>query len=169
MNKAAVCPTFPQPVFVAEAKEEFNAFSEAEADLEFFDAVIPDLCGTLRGKRFPIGEAQRLLAHGMPFSRSIYRLDARGDITDALGQGFSDGDPDGTAWPLRGTLSRVWAKGPPRAQMLMSLRDKNGEPDPGEPRAVLERVLERFTEIGCKIACNIDPLRGAFRVQFRPL
>ena len=59
----------------------------------------------------------------MPFPHLIFPMDARGDITDALGSGFSDGDPDGTAWPLADT-SRVWANGPPRTRMLMTLRDK---------------------------------------------
>lgn len=104
MNKPVAYPAFPRAFFVTEAETEFDAFFEAETDLEFLDAVIPDLCGSLRGKRFPIAEAPRLFAHGMHFPHSIYRMDARGDITDALGRGFSDGDPDGTAWPLPGTL-----------------------------------------------------------------
>ena len=39
----------------------------------------------------------------------------------------------------------------------------------------VEEVLARrgievsYETIRCKFACNIDPLRGAFRVQFRPL
>jgi glutamine synthetase len=176
MNRPAADPVFARPGFVAEAETEFDAFFEAETDLEFLDAVIPDLCGNLRGKRFPIAEAPRLFAHGMPIPRSIHLMDVRGDMTDALGRGVSDGDPDGTAWPLPGTLSRVWAKGPPRAQMLMSLRDGNAAPDPGDPRAALERVLERFAEIGLvpvaalELEFNLlDPVRGEHRAPQPPL
>src|SRR6202043_1772693 len=147
MNRPADDPYFPRPAFDDKAEAEFDAFFEAETDLEFFDAVIPDLCGNPRGKRFPIAEAPRLFAHGMPIPHSIYLMDARGDMTDALGRGVSDGDPDATAWPLPGTLSHVWAKGPRRAQMFMTVRDKKGVSDPGEPRAALERVLARFAEI----------------------
>jgi glutamine synthetase len=152
---------------VAEAEAQFHAFVETENDLEFLDAVIPDLCGTLRGKRFPIAEANGLFVQGMPIPRSIYLMDARGDMTNALGRGVSDGDPDSTAWPLQGTLSRVWAKGRPRAQILMTLRDKKGLPDPGEPRAALERVLERFAEMSLVPVAALelefyllDPSRG---------
>jgi glutamine synthetase len=177
MNKPAAAPDFPRPAFVTEAEAEFDAFFETETDLEFLDAVIPDLCGTPRGKRFPITEAQRLFAHGMPIPRSIYLMDARGDMTDAFGRGFSDGDPDGTSWPLPGTLSRVWTKsGPPRAQMLMTLRDKTGAADPAEPRAALERVLERFAEIDLIPVTAlelefylIDPARGEHRSPQPPL
>jgi len=164
-----------RPAFVAEAEAEFDAFFEAETDLEFLDAVIPDLCGNLRGKRFPIAEAPRLFAAGMPIPRSIHLMDVRGDMTDALGRGVSDGDPDGAAWPLPGTLSRVWAKGPPRAQMLMSLRDRYGATDPGDPRAALERVLERFADDGLVLVAAlelefylIDPVRGAHRAPQPP-
>jgi glutamine synthetase len=162
---------------VAEAEAEFDAFFEAETDLEFLDAVIPDLCGAPRGKRFPIAEAPRLFAHGMPIPHSIYLMDARGDMTDTFGRGFSDGDPDGTAWPIPGTLSRVWSKSaPPRAQMLMTLRDKAGTADPAEPRAALERVLERFSEIELVPVSAlelefylIDSARGEHRAPQPPL
>ncbi|MGH6878635.1 MAG: glutamine synthetase family protein [Rhizomicrobium sp.] len=176
MNKPADKTAFPCPAFVDAAATEFDAFFEAETDLEFLDAVIPDLCGTLRGKRFPIAEAPRLFAHGMPIPQSIYLMDARGDMTNAFGRGFSDGDPDGTAWPLPGTLSRVWAKGAPRAQMLMSVCDETGAPDPGEPRAALERVLERYTDAGLVPVAAlelefylIDPARIEHRAPQPPL
>ena len=177
MNKPTKASGMPRPAFVANAEAEFDAFFEAETDLEFLDAVIPDLCGTLRGKRFPIAEAPRLFAHGMPIPHSIYLMDARGDMTNTFGRGFSDGDPDGTAWPLPGTFSRVWTRsGPPRAQMLMTLHDEKGEPDPVEPRSVLERVLERYTEIDLTPVAAlelefylIDPARGEHRAPQPPL
>jgi glutamine synthetase len=94
-----------------------------------------------------VAEVARLFDSGMQIPRSIYLMDAHGEMTNALDRGFSDGDPDGTAWPIPGTLSRVWGDGAPRAQMLMSLRDEDGASDPAEPRAAVERVLERFHEM----------------------
>lgn len=176
MNKPAATPVFPRPAFVADAEAEFDSFFEAETDLEYLDAVIPDLCGTLRGKRFPIAEAPRLFVHGMPIPHSVYLMDAHGEMTNALGRGFSDGDPDGAAWPLPGTLSRVWAAGPARAQVLMSLCDEGGLPDAAEPRAALERVLERFAEVGLVPVAAlelefylIDPARGEYHAPQPPL
>jgi glutamine synthetase len=145
MNKPAAAPALLRPAFVAQAETDFGNFFKS--DIEFIDAVLPDLCGTLRGKRFPIAEAEHLFEHGMPIPHSLYLMDAHGEMTNAFGRGFSDGDPDGTAWPLPGTLSRVWSKGPPRLQMLMTLRDRNGTPDPGEPRAALGRVLEHYAAL----------------------
>ena len=56
-------------------------------------------------------------------------LDARGEMTNPRGYGFGDGDPDGTAWPIPGTISPVWGASPPRAQMLMAVADVSGQPD----------------------------------------
>jgi glutamine synthetase len=147
MNKPESASAFARPAFVAEAEAEYASFATAAGDLEFVDAVVVDICGTLRGKRFPVAEVSTLFTHGMPLPHSVYLMDAHGEMTNALGRGFSDGDPDGTAWPVPGTLSRVWGGGPFRAQMLMSLRDESGAPDPAEPREVLARIVERFADL----------------------
>jgi glutamine synthetase len=147
MNEITRTPGFAPPAFVARAKKEFDAFRKAHPDLQIVDAVLADICGVLRGKRFPVGEVSRIFESGMQIPPSIYLMDAHGEMTNPFGRGFGDGDPDGTAWPIPGTLSRVWSEGPPRAQMLMTLRDENGAPDPAEPRAAVERVLEHFHEM----------------------
>lgn len=175
MNKPETIAAFPRPDFVADAEAGFAAFRAAGHEVEFLDAVIPDICGALRGKRFPIAEASRLFEHGMPIPHSVYLMDAHGEMTNALGRGFSDGDPDGAAWPLPRTLSRVWASGPPRAQILMTVRDEKGAVDPGEPRAALERVLDRFAELRLTPVAAlelefylIDPERGEYRAPQPP-
>lgn len=150
MNKPTPAPSFSRPAFAAAARAEFDALREARPDIEYVDAVLADICGTLRGKRLPIAEAGKLFESGMQIPHSIYLMDAHGEMTNPLGRGYGDGDPDGTAWPIPGTVMPVWDEGPesvkPRAQMLMTLRDEMGTPDPAEPRAALERVAERFAE-----------------------
>ena len=148
MNKVTRTPSFARPASVAKAHQEFAAFLKAHPGVEVVDAVLADICGVLRGKRFPVGEVARLFESGMQIPHSIYLMDAHGEMTNPLGRGFGDGDPDGTAWPIPGTISRVWSEGPARAQMLMTLRDENGTADPAEPRAAVERVVERFQEMG---------------------
>jgi len=145
MNKQAPPPNFLRPAFAAEAKAEFDTLLRARPDVKFIDAVLADIGGALRGKRLPIGEAARLFESGMQIPHSIYLMDSRGEMMNPFGRGVGDGDPDGTAWPIPGTITPVW--GEPRAQMLMTLRDNTGAPDPAEPRAALERVLERFAEL----------------------
>src|SRR6185312_15034901 len=147
MNQHTSVPEHAPPAFVEKAKAEFEALCKARPDIEYVDAVLADLGGVLRGKRMPVAEAGRLFTTGMQIPYTIYQMDANGEMTNPFGKGFGDGDPDGTAWPIPGTLSPVWAPGAPRAQILMTLRDEKGVPTIGEPRAVLERVLEHFKKL----------------------
>src|SRR3984957_6350744 len=144
MNKPAGMPAFARPAFVDVAKQEFDALIGAHKNIEFVDAVLPDVLGILRGKRIPASDAARLFESGMQLPLSLYLMDAHGEMTNPFGRGFGDGDPDGTAWPIPGTTSLVWGEGPRRAQMLMTLRDGQGLVEASEPRAALERVAARF-------------------------
>ena len=144
MNKPVANPDSARPAFVAVAKKEFEAFLRAHPDLAYLDAVLPDVLGILRGKRLSIADAARIYEGGMQIPRSLYLMDAHGEMVNPFGRGFGDGDPDGTAWPIPGTLSLVWGEGGKRAQVLMTLRDEHGRAETSEPRAALERVVERF-------------------------
>ncbi len=144
MNKIAAPPGFAPPAFVLQAQREFEALVGKNPRIQSVDAVLVDINGILRGKRIPIGDARRLFESGMQIPRSVYLMDPRGEMTNPFGRGFGDGDPDGTAWPIPGTVGLVSGDG--RAQMIMSLRDDIGNVDPAESRAALERVLERFSE-----------------------
>lgn len=176
MNKVSPIEGFAAPAFVTKARAEFDALRKAHPDLQYIDAVLADVIGVLRGKRMPVAEAAKLFECGMQIPHSIYLMDANGEMTNPLGRGYGDGDPDGTAWPIPGTLSRVWGEGPPRGQMLMTLRDANGIADPAEPRAALERVVERFAALKLKPVCAlelefylIDPKRGHGGAPLPPL
>jgi len=146
MNKATPVPAFARPQFVDAARAQFDAAVAAHPDLECVDAVVVDISGTMRGKRLPLAEAARLFDTGMQLPRSVYLMDVKGEMVNPFGRGFGDGDPDGTAWPVPGTLSRVWGEGPKRLQLLATMRNEDGAPTGGEPRAALERVLERFAD-----------------------
>jgi glutamine synthetase len=147
MNKAAPIPSFARPAFVDAARADFARLVAAHPDLECVDALIVDISGAMRGKRLPLAGAARLFETGMQLPRSVYLMDVKGEMVNPFGRGFGDGDPDGTAWPVPGTLSRVWGEGPPRLQMLTTMRGEDGVPTAGEPRAALEHVLARFGEL----------------------
>jgi glutamine synthetase len=148
MNQHAAVPVHAPPTFVEKARAEFEALKREHPELTHVDAVLADLGGVLRGKRMPLAEGERLFVNGMQIPHTIYLMDAHGEMTNPFGRGFGDGDPDGTAWPIPGTLTPVWGAGPQRGQLLMTLRDDKGIATPGEPRAALERVLEEFKKLG---------------------
>lgn len=146
MNRIANPPGFARPAFVLEAERAFNDLVAAHPNVASIDAALVDVNGIMRGKRLPIGEAARLFESGMQIPHSVYLMDPRGEMTNPFGRGIGDGDPDGTAWPIAKSVRLAWAGAEPRAQMLMTLRDDAGIADPAEPRAALERVIERFRD-----------------------
>lgn len=129
------------------ARQELEAVLVANPAIQFVDAAIADIAGTLRGKRVAVADAPKLFEHGMQIPLSLHLMDVRGEMMNPGGRGYSDGDPDGTAWPIAGTVTEVWGADPPRAQMLMSLCDVSGAALFYDPRAILERVLQRFSEL----------------------
>jgi len=147
MNQASPVTTFAPPAFVARARAEFDAALAAHPGVECVDALIVDISGTIRGKRLPVADAGRLFETGMQLPRSVYLMDVKGEMVNPFGRGFGDGDPDGTAWPVPGSVARVWGEGPARLQLLTTMRNGDGAPTAGEPRAALERVLGRFAEL----------------------
>jgi len=133
---------------VAAALVEFDKLLKDNRKISFTDAVMADICGVLRGKRMPVSEAGKLFESGMQIPLSIYLMDAKGEMANPFGRGFGDGDPDGTAWPVPGTATRVWGSEPERAQIFMAFRDSAGGSFAGDPRAVVARVAKRFDALG---------------------
>ena len=76
-------------------------------------------------------------------------VDVRGNTADPMGHGFSDGDPDAMARPLKGTLTTVpWSEGK-HSQVLCELTNAtDGSPFWHDPRRVLGKVVDRFAETG---------------------
>ncbi|HVU19951.1 MAG TPA: glutamine synthetase family protein [Rhizomicrobium sp.] len=147
---------FLRPAFVDEARAQLDALLRAQPDIEFIDALLADICGVLRGKRFPKGSTAHIFDDGMQIPQSIYLMDASGEMVNPFGHGIGDGDPDGTAWPIPDTIAPVWGEGPKRAQVLMTLRDSRGVAHPAEPRAALERVVARFEELRLRPVCALE-------------
>lgn len=127
---------------------DWKAFLAEKGPVDYLDAVFVDICGTIRGKRFPVSEAEKVFTSGIQMPRSLYFLDVTGVNEDIHGMGFSDGDPDSLSWPVKGTLQLVpWAD-QPHAQVFMTMFEEDGAPCELEPRNVLKRVLARFQEKG---------------------
>ena len=126
-----------------------EALRAAYPSSRHFDALFVDQCGRIRGKRYPIADMAKVLEGGLQIPETIYLLDVTGAMSDPCGRGFEDGDPDGHAYALAGSLApALWAE-PMRAQALMTMT-RNGRPSLVEPRNILRGVLERFRPLGLK-------------------
>jgi glutamine synthetase len=128
--------------------DEVQTFLAAHPDVRFIDAIFIDLCGILRGKRYPRGDLEKIFKDGFPIPYTTYLLDATGENMDPCGRGFDDGDPDGIAVPVPGTLVPVPWSDKPAGQVLMTLNDEDGSPSPIDPRNQAAAAVERFKETG---------------------
>lgn len=125
--------------------DDLAAFRAAHPEIDTLDVVVIDLCGNAIGKRLPMVQAEGLIAGGTPICAAMQLVDVMGNTADPMGHGFSDGDPDGMARPLAGSLQTVPWSGGRRAQVLCEMTDtETGDPFWYEPRRVLAAVGSRF-------------------------
>lgn len=137
---------------------EFNAFLAENGEIDYLDTVFVDMCGTVRGKRFPSEEAEKVFADGVQMPQSLYFFDVTGVNEDILGMGFSDGDPDLQSHPVSGSIVPVpWAS-MKQAQVLMTMENDDGTPLMLEPRNVLAGVVGKLADIGLRpiAACEFE-------------
>jgi glutamine synthetase len=148
---------------------EWHEFFAANPDIEAVDAFVIDSCGNTAGKRLPASDADKLYADGVQFSASCFVADCRGLGHDAGGLGKSDGDPDGVARPMPGTLCRAPWTATPTAQVVCHMVDFNEGKDLWfDPRVILGNVVAQCRDAGLRpvVACElefylIDPRRAA--------
>ena len=119
----------------------------------FVDAFVFDINGQARGKRIPATAWPSAQRDGIGFSASALVLDARGNSQGPLGIGTSDGDPDATAWPVRGTLKPVPWSTHGVAQTLLSMPEAWFD-----PRAILQNVVGRCRADGLHpvVSCELE-------------
>lgn len=137
---------------------EVELFLQRYPDTRFIDAVLIDMCGIARGKRVPASTLPMLFAQGLSVTASLYALDATGDQLDIMGRGFSDGDPDGTAIPVPGTLAPMPWAGPEHGQVLLHLEEPQGSAAMIDPRNILAAVVAAFSARGLTpvVACELE-------------
>ncbi len=129
---------------------ELAAFLQAHPNIDHVDACLIDLCGIIRGKRYPRADLEKLFRSGLQFPYSTYYLDVTGHCADPCGRGISDGDPDGVCLPVPGTLVPTPWVSERAAQVLVTMSDGDGAPASAEPRNVAAGVCRRFTELGLR-------------------
>lgn len=128
--------------------DELAAFLADHPEVRNFELLLPDINGIFRGVRAPRNEIGSLYASGALMSASTMLLDSRGTLPEGLEIGLDDGDPDYPCVPVPGTLARVpWARRP-AAQCLVQMHERPGVPYYYDSRAVLQRVLARYRELG---------------------
>jgi glutamine synthetase len=146
--------TLPTPV-----REEWPAFLAQHPRLTGLDAFVIDINGNALGKRVAIEDAHKVFSEGVQFSSCALFADARGLGHNVLGMGGSDGDPDGTAWPIPGTVCLAPWTGAPIAQVVCSMRELETRKEFWfDPRVILADVVAQCRAAGLHpvVACELE-------------
>ena len=111
-------------------------------------AAVCDLNGTLRGKRIPVDQLQKVLDGGMRMPLSALGVDVWGEDIENSELVFETGDADGICESTgRGVLPIYWTP-TPSALVPLWLKEESGAPFMGDPRRALADVVRRFAEKG---------------------
>jgi glutamine synthetase len=125
-----------------------QAFLAARPAVKVVDLLLPDLSGIPRGKRVDIADLASVYDKGMYLPGSMFALDVMGGTIQATGLGFDDGDADRPCVPVPGSLYASPWMGPNVAQLQVQMLDHDFQPFFGDPRHVLDTVLERYAARG---------------------
>ena len=155
---------------------EAEAFFAANPQIRFVETMFTTLSGVSRGKRIRRVELAKVYEHGAFVPESIAAVDILGADCEESGLVWETGDADAIMSPVSGSLLPAPWLGPDVAQLTCSLTKLNGECSPFDPRAVLQRVLDRFAADGLApmVACElefylVERRRGKTRLRRSPL
>ena len=114
-------------------------------DITMVEALITDCNGVARGKWLPVQKLDAIEKQGLKLPKSALGLDVWGRDIPALAH--ANGDIDGYCHLVEGSLRPLLTeRGVDQAQVLLSMFDKDGNPYMGDPRQVLQALVNRFTE-----------------------
>ena len=138
---------------------EANDFLKKHPEVQFVDLLIADMNGVVRGKRIERASLHKVYQRGINLPASLFALDINGSTVESTGLGLDIGDSDRVCYPIPNTLSNEpWQKRP-TAQLLMTMHEMEGEAFFADPRAVLQKVVDKFSALGLTIC-------AAFELEF---
>ncbi|MGH6885685.1 MAG: glutamine synthetase family protein, partial [Geminicoccales bacterium] len=133
-----------------------EAFLAARPAVRVVDLLLPDLCGVLRGKRIDRSDLAGIYQRGMFLPGSMFALDVLGGTIQSTGLGFDEGDADRACVPVPNSLYPAPWMGPSVAQLQVQMLDHDGGPFYGDPRHLLDFVLERYAPRGWKPVVAVE-------------
>ncbi len=117
-------------------------------EIQSIFACVCDLNGTLRGKRIPASQAEKVAKGGIRMPLSVVGVDVWGEDIENSKLVFETGDSDGLCdFTGRGLVPISWLNRPTALAMLW-MRQEDGTPFDGDPRRSLGRIFDRFKAQG---------------------
>lgn len=131
---------------MASKQDQLAAFLDAHPEIEVFEVMLPDIAGGLRGKWVTRDKIHKVLDGGLKLPLSALAFDIWGRDVEAWV--FDSGDGDGLCEADIRTIAPVPWLNRPTGQILMSLRELDGEPCAFDSRFILKRLMARFADLG---------------------
>ena len=124
-------------------------------DITMVEALITDCNGIARGKWLPVKKLAGIEEQGLKLPKSALGLDVWGrDIPELA---HANGDIDGYCHLVEGSLRPLLTeRGVDQAQVILTMSDKDGSAFMGDPRQVLKRLVDRFTEKSLKPCMAVE-------------
>lgn len=141
----------PSPALI-EASEQFL---DQHPDLKWIEGFTFDINGIPRGKWLPADSARKLLDGGLQMPRSAVSLDIWGRDIENSPLVFASGDSDGVCQPVAPICLAPWHR-EQTAQLQMQLFEADGSVLYADPRAQLQKVVERLGRLGYKAVCATE-------------
>lgn len=121
---------------------EVADYLERYPQTKHIDVCLNDINGIMRGKRLSV-DSMLSLEKGCYFPLSVYSMDQKGKVAASR-----DDEPDRLCMPVAGSLRPSSHDPLHTAQLLLTMKDSDGQPCPLEPRVILQNVLARFHQHG---------------------
>lgn len=121
---------------------EVADYLERYPQTKHIDVCLNDINGIMRGKRLSV-DSMLSLEKGCYFPLSVYSMDQKGKVAASR-----DDEPDRLCMPVAGSLRPSSHDPLHTAQILLTMKDSDGQPCPLEPRVILQNVLARFHQHG---------------------
>ena len=137
---------------------EARGFLDKNPDIEFIQLVFTNQSGVPRGKNLRRHDLLPIYEHGRYLPGTMLALDITGEDVEESGLVWTNGDADYLGKPIPGTLVQAPWLGANFAQVMLSVYELDGSPCPYDPRHVLQRVIDRFTEFDLTpvVACELE-------------
>lgn len=117
-------------------------------DITSVRAAVCDLNGTMRGKRIPVGQAEKALSGSLRMPLSVSGVDIWGEDIAGSSLVFETGDADGVCeWTGRDLLEVNWLA-QPTALIPLWMSEEGGAPFAGDPRRALASIVDRYAALG---------------------
>jgi len=138
--------------------EEARAFLAAHPGIAFFEVFFTNMSGVPRGKRLRRHEIMAVYEQGRFLPVSLLVVDINGTDVPDTGLVWEEGDADRIAWPVPGGIAPAPWLGEDVGQVMCSLHELEGPVCQVDPRAVLQRVIDRYTADGMVpvVACELE-------------